>query len=92
MGYNQKKDDWQEGLQFMGNYVNRGNGSFTRAIASQIYVDKTDLLKYTNSVLGTEQCFLCVSRPRRFGKSMTAGMLTAYYSKGCDSREVFKNI
>ena len=33
--------------------------------------------------------YVCVSRPRRFGKSMAADMLTAYYSKGCNSRELF---
>lgn len=69
----------------MGSFVNRGNGSFTRARKSQIYIDKTGLLKYTNSVMDTEQCYICVSRPRRFGKTLTAGMLMAYYGKGCDS-------
>jgi hypothetical protein len=76
----------------MGIYINPENSSFKRAINSPIYVDKTELLGYTNRVLGTEQCCMCVSRPRRFGKSMTAGMLSAYYSKGCDSRELFKNL
>ncbi len=74
----------------MGIYVNPGNESFRRAVNSKIYVDKTGLLKYTNDVIGTEQRAVCVSRPRRFGKSMTAGMLAAYYGKGCDSRELFQ--
>lgn len=43
---------------------------------------------YTNKVLRTEQKYICVSRPRRFGKSMAANMLTAYYRRGCDSREM----
>lgn len=76
----------------MGSYVNRGNGSFERARKSHIYVDKSGLLEYTNEVLGTEQCHICNSRPRRFGKSMTAGMLAAYYGKGCDSRELFEGL
>ena len=59
---------------------------------SQIYVDKTELIKYTNKVLFGEQKFICVSRPRRFGKSMAANMLTAYYSSGCDSREMFSQL
>lgn len=59
----------------MGTYINRGNGSFARARKSQIYVDKTGLLAFTNEVLDTEQCYICNSRPRRFGKSMAAGML-----------------
>lgn len=73
----------------MGILLNPGNSDFNRAINSKIYIDKSELIKYTNSVINTEQRFICVSRPRRFGKSMAANMLTAYYSKGCDSRELF---
>ncbi len=76
----------------MGIYVNRGNGSFARARKSQIYVDKTGLLAFTNEVLDTEQCYICNSRPRRFGKTMAAGMMAAYYGKGCDSRELFADL
>lgn len=64
----------------MGNYLNPGNEKFRRMIQSEIYVDKTGMIKYTNSVLDTAQNYVCVSRPRRFGKSMAANMLTAYYS------------
>ena len=73
----------------MGSYVNVGNGNFERAVNSEIYVDKTGLIEYTNKVLNTMESNICVSRPRRFGKSMAANMLVAYYSKGCDSRELF---
>ena len=77
----------------MGIYLNPGNNDFYNAVHhSQIYVDKTELIKYTNKVLFGEQKFICVSRPRRFGKSMAANMLTAYYSKGCDSKELFINL
>ncbi len=65
----------------MGVYLNPGSGRFEESIASEIYVDKTKLIEYTNKILGTEQKYLCVSRPRRFGKSMTANMLAAYYGK-----------
>ena len=75
----------------MGIYLNPGNNKFKRAVNSDIYVDKTGLIKYTNSIVDTLQSCVCVSRPRRFGKSMAADMLTAYYSKGCDSRELFMN-
>lgn len=74
----------------MGIYLNPGNEGFQSALRSQIYVDKTEMLEYTNSVLDTEQRYLCVSRPRRFGKSVTAEMLTAYYDRSCDSSELFK--
>ncbi|MCI6241806.1 MAG: ATP-binding protein [Agathobacter sp.] len=75
----------------MRSYVNKDSRSFKSAIDSQIYVDKTGFLNYTNSVLNTEQRYICVSRPRRFGKSITAAMLSAYYSKGEDTRELFHN-
>ena len=75
----------------MGIYLNPDNIDFQEALNSKIYVDKTELLKYTNGVIRTEDKYVCVSRPRRFGKSMAANMLVAYYSRGCDSREMFKD-
>ena len=76
----------------MGIYLNPGNGKFRTARNLQIYVDKSGLIAYTNKVFDTEQKYLCVSRPRRFGKSMTANMLAAYYGRGCDSRELFADL
>ena len=76
----------------MGIYLDPGNNKFRRAVNSDIYVDKTGLIKYTNSIVDTLQSCVCVSRPRRFGKSMAADMLTAYYSRGCDSRELFSSL
>lgn len=73
----------------MGRFVNPDNSAFRVTLNSKIYVDKTELLEYTNSVLDTMDAYICNSRPRRFGKSITANMLTAYYSKGCDSEEMF---
>ena len=73
----------------MGIYLNPDNIDFQIAINSELYVDKSELIKSTNNLIFTEQRFICVSRPRRFGKSMTANMLVAYYSKGCDSKEMF---
>ena len=74
----------------MGFYLNPGNKGFWESIRSEIYVDKTGLIAYTNKNLNTEQKFICVSRPRRFGKSMALKMLAAYYSRGCDSLDLFK--
>ena len=76
----------------MGVFVNHGNEAFAVALNSEIYVDKTGLLTYTNKVMNTLQGYICNSRPRRFGKSITANMLTAYYSKGCRSRDMFSNL
>lgn len=76
----------------MGIYLNPGNDSFKRALRSRIYVDKSGLIAYANCVMGSEQGYICVSRPRRFGKSMAANMLSAYYSKQCDSRAMFQEL
>ncbi len=74
----------------MGVYVNPGCQRFAEAVSSEIYVDKTELIAYTNRCLNTEQKYICVSRPRRFGKSMAAYMLAAYYSRGIESEELFR--
>ena len=73
----------------MGLFVNPDYSAFQAAAASEIYIDKTGLLTHTNKLLGTLQAFICNSRPRRFGKSVTADMLTAYYSKGADAKKLF---
>ena len=76
-------------MKEVGVYLNIGNDNFKSAVQSQIYVDKTELLEYTNSVLDSSQRYICVSRPRRFGKSITADMLSAYYGKDGNSKELF---
>lgn len=76
----------------MGRFVNTDNSAFKMALNSEIYVDKSGLIEYTNRVLNTNQAFICNSRPRRFGKSVTADMLVAYYSKGCDSKGIFDRL
>ena len=73
----------------MGIYLNPDNTDFQEALNSEIYVDKTELIKHTNSKIRTTNKYICVSRPRRFGKSMAGDMLVAYYSRGCDSKEMF---
>ena len=60
----------------MGRFVNPDNSAFQVTLNSKIYVDKSRLLEYTNSVLDTMDAYICNSRPRRFGKSVTANMLT----------------
>lgn len=76
----------------MGMFVNPDNSAFRAALNARIYVDKSGLINYTNSILASTDAFVCNSRPRRFGKSITANMLTAYYSKGCDSKEIFSDL
>ncbi len=74
----------------MGIFLNRGNEEFKKVLNSEIYVDKTDMIDFFNKVLDTEQQYVCVSRPRRFGKSITANTIAAYFEKGCDSRPLFQ--
>lgn len=74
----------------MGIYLNPDNIDFQEALNAEIYVDKTELIKHTNKKIRTTNKYICVSRPRRFGKSMAADMLVAYYSRGCDSKDMFK--
>ena len=75
----------------MGTYINKGNNAF-RDIVSHEYVDKSSLIPLVNATLNSESLYSCVTRCRRFGKSMAAKMLCAYYDKSCDSRELFSGL
>ena len=75
----------------MGIYINKGNEDFQRILNSE-YVDKTGLIAIVNATLFTEQCFSCVTRCRRFGKTLAAKMLCAYYDHSCDSRSLFADL
>ena len=76
----------------MGRYINRGNNDFSQARNSSTYVDKSGLIAVINGTLFTEQRRSCVTRSRRFGKSMAANMLCAYYDRSCDSRPLFADL
>ena len=75
----------------MGTFINRGNADFQRIINGE-YVDKSGLIPVVNKTLFTEQSMSCVTRCRRFGKSMAAKMLAAYYDSSCDSRSLFSGL
>ncbi|MDD6100379.1 MAG: AAA family ATPase, partial [bacterium] len=75
----------------MGTYINRGNIEF-RDIVQNEYVDKSSIIPLINYTLNSENRYSCVTRCRRFGKSMAAKMLCAYYDKSCDSRELFAGL
>lgn len=60
------------------------------ALNSEIFVDKTDMILYLNSILETDQKYVCVSRPRRFGKTVAARMISAYYDREADSGVLFE--
>ena len=80
-----------QNLKTMGIYINRGNREF-RDIVAHEYVDKSSLIPIINATLNSENRYSCVTRCRRFGKSMAAKMLCAYYDKSCDSRELFHGL
>ena len=75
----------------MGTYINIGNSLF-QSIRNSEYVDKSGLIAVVNGTLFTERRFSCVSRSRRFGKSMAAKMLCAYYDHSCASHELFQDL
>lgn len=75
----------------MGLYINIGNDGFWAARNGE-YIDKSDLIGIVNSSLNSERQFMCVSRARRFGKSMAAKMLNAYYDHSCQSEELFHDL
>ncbi len=76
----------------MGIYLNPGKTAFEEAVNSEIFVDKTEMIQYLNSVIKTKQKYISVSRPRRFGKTMAADMICAYYDREADSRDLFSDL
>lgn len=73
----------------MGIFLNPGAAMLRQARNSKVYVDKSGMLRYLNSVLNSEQKYVCVSRPRRFGKTMAANMVCAYYDRTVDGAAEF---
>ena len=76
----------------MGLYLNPNADAFTQDINTRIYVDKSLVIDELNKLVCTKDDFVCISRPRRFGKSMAGNMISAYYSKGCNTRDVFSQM
>jgi hypothetical protein len=76
----------------MGLYIDQGNSNFRETVLDDPYVDKSGLLGHLNRMMNTQKKFVCVTRPRRFGKSLAAQMLCAYYDRSCDSRELFEHL
>ena len=77
----------------MGLYLNKDGAEFESYLYDDIFIDKSLLIKTVNNNLTKKSSkYMCVTRPRRFGKSLALSMLNAYYSKGCDSKELFKGL
>ena len=75
----------------MGIYTNVGNDGFQKYLISE-FVDKSQIISEFNRRINSDDKLVCISRPRRFGKSMLAQMLCAYYDKSCESRKLFENL
>ena len=73
----------------MGRFLNPGNGGFGRIISEDTYVDKTGIIGYLNRWLNKSERYVCVSRARRFGKTVAARTIQAYYDNSCDSHDLF---
>ena len=76
----------------MAIFLNPDNNNFRENLASKIYVDKSLIVHELNQIINTNDKYVCISRPRRFGKSMAGNLISAYYSKGADSKELFKGL
>ena len=76
----------------MGLYLNPDNKNFKEDLLKRIYIDKSLMINEINNFIDIGNKYICVSRPRRFGKTMATNMLAAYYSKGCDSKEAFSGL
>ena len=76
----------------MGIYLNPRTDNFQISLNSKIYVDKSNLIAETNAVFATDERFICISRPRRFGKTMAAEMLAAYYGAEKDANPLFEKL
>ena len=76
----------------MGIYLNPSNVGLKEILAGDIFVDKTMLISELNKFIDKGNKYICVSRPRRFGKTIATNIMCAYYSKGCDSREMFSKL
>ena len=73
----------------MGRFLNPGNSGFQRIIGAECYVDKTGIIGFLNRWIDTDARYVCVSRARRFGKTVAARTIRAYYDNSCDSHELF---
>ncbi len=92
-GYDCQANELRDGRRGgMGVFLNPGAGMLRRGRNSNPYVDKSMLIAHLNSVVNTEHLYMCVSRPRRFGKSMAANMVSAYYDRTVDGAAEFAGL
>lgn len=73
----------------MGIYLNPGNEIFQEISRQPIYVDKSGIISVLNEIMERGNKYMCVSRPRRFGKTVVGNLISSFYSRGCDSHALF---
>lgn len=78
----------------MGNYLNGVDtyALYCKTVGSPYFADKTDILKQIIPRIETTENYICITRPRRFGKTIMANMIASFLSKGCDARSLFENL
>lgn len=76
---------------YMGVYLNNTSSyeAYRKVKNSPYFVDKTHILTKIIPRIETSENCLCITRPRRFGKSVIANMMAAFFSKGCNAEELF---
>lgn len=63
--------------------------NYQEAAADPYYVDKSEMIKDIISAIGTPGKYICITRPRRFGKTMAAEMLSSFFARGLDGIGIF---
>lgn len=78
----------------MGIYLNSKSPSdaYKSAASEKYFVDKSALIAELIPALGTSQRYFCITRPRRFGKSVMADMIAAFFGRTADSGELFSSL
>ncbi len=72
-------------------YLNTQDGyeNFKMLVANKIFVDKSMILEELNEIIDTTDRFICITRPRRFGKSQMTFLIESYYSQAVESKHIF---
>ncbi len=65
---------------------------FNMLVHDPFFVDKSDLIAKINMRIHTKNRYICITKPRRFGKTSVLNMLGAYYCKSYDSRDLFDGL
>ena len=81
-----------QNINHMGTFVNPTAENFEKNMRAKVFVDKSLIIKELNQIVNADNCYLCVSRPRRFGKTMAENMLCAYYGRKNDTSQIFNNL